>query len=70
MIMTQNDFEDETAWERTVLALAVPVMPLTASGTSLDLRTRNISMEVTSVVGSEAVEKLRNSLLPLLFGAA
>ena len=70
MITTQNDFEDETAWERTVLSLAIPVMPLTASGASLDLRTRGISMEVTSIVGGESSEALRNSLLPLLFGAA
>jgi hypothetical protein len=70
MITTQNEFENETAWERTVLALAIPVMPLTASGTSLDLRTSNISIELTSTVGSGAVEELRNSLLPLLFGAA
>jgi hypothetical protein len=70
MITTLNDFEDETAWERTVLALAIPVMPLTASGASMDLRTRGISMDVTSIVGGEASEALRNSLLPLLFGAA
>lgn len=70
MITTQNDFEDETAWERTVLALAIPVMPLTASGASVDLRTRGISIGVTSIVGGETSEALRNSLLPLLFGAA
>lgn len=53
-----------------MLALAIPVMPLTASGASLDLRTSDISIELTSTVGSGAVEELRNSLLPLLFGAA
>lgn len=70
MITTQSDFEAETAWERTVLAVAIPVMPLTASGATLDLRTRNISIEITSTIGGEASEALRNSLLPLLFGAA
>jgi hypothetical protein len=70
MITTQNEFEDETAWERTVLAYAIPVMPLTASGAGLDLRTRTISIELTATVGGESVEALRNSLLPLLFGAA
>jgi hypothetical protein len=70
MITTQYDFENETAWERIVLALAIPVMPLTASGASVDLRTRGISIELTATVGGEAKEALRNSLLPLLFGAA
>lgn len=70
MITTQIDFEDETAWERTVLALVIPAMPLTASGTSVDLRTNAISIELTSIVGGESGEALRNSLLPLLFGAA
>ena len=75
MITTQSDFEDETAWERTVLILAVPLMPLTASGDVLDLRTGSIattlsSLALSSTVGSAAVEELRNSLLPLLFGAA
>jgi len=72
MITVQNEFEDETAWERTVLALAIPVMPLTTSGASpsLDLRSRNISIELTSTIGSGAIEELRNILLPLQFGAA
>src|SRR5215203_7167061 len=70
MITTQNDFEEETAWERTMFALAIPVMPLTASRASLDLRTSSISYEATSSVGEGAKEALRNSLLPLLFGAA
>ncbi len=70
MITTQSDFETETAWERTVLALAIPMMPLTASGATLDLRTRNISIEITSTIGGGSDEALRNKLLPLLFGAA
>jgi hypothetical protein len=75
MVTTQSDFEDETAWERTVLILAGPLMPLTASGDVLDLRTGSIattlsSLALSSTVGSAAVEELRNSLLPLLFGAA
>jgi hypothetical protein len=75
IITTQSDFEDETAWERTVLILAVPLMPLTASGDVLDLRTGSIattlsSLALSSMVGSAAVEELLNSLLPVLFGAA
>lgn len=53
-----------------MLALAVPMMPLTASETGLDLRTGNTSIEIPLVVDSEAFEDLRNSLLPLLFGAS
>ncbi len=71
MIMTQNDFEDETEWEKTVLELAVPAMPLTASGADLDLRTNTITMVVPSIVSvSGAVGDLLNRVLPLLFGAA
>jgi len=70
MITTKNEFVDETAWERTVLAYAIPLMPLTASGADLDLRTRNISIGLTAIVGEERVEELRNTLLPLLFGTA
>lgn len=70
MIATKIDFEDEIAWERTVLAYAIPMMPLTASGADLDLRTNAISIGLTSVVGGESGETLRNNLLPLLFGAA
>jgi hypothetical protein len=71
MITTRSEFEDETAWERSVIALTVPLMPLVASGADLDLRTRDIKISVSSAVnGSEAVEELRNSLLPLVFGAA
>jgi hypothetical protein len=70
MIATKTDFEDETAWERTVLAYAIPVMPLTASGANLDLRTDAISIGATSIIGGESGEALRNNLLPLLFGAA
>jgi hypothetical protein len=70
MITAQSDFEDETAWERTVLERAIPMMPLRASGTGyLDLRTRNITTEVSSIIDTYAVEELRNALLPLLFGA-
>jgi hypothetical protein len=71
MITTRSEFEDETAWERSVIALTVPLMPLVASGADVDLRTRDISIAVSSAVnGSEAIEELRNSLLPLIFGAA
>jgi hypothetical protein len=70
MITTKSEFEDETAWESTVLSLAIPMMPLTASGTALDLRTSDITIEYTSSLGDEHRDKLRNSLLPLLFGAA
>lgn len=72
MITTKKEFVEETAWESTVLAYAVPLMPLTAtaSGAELDLRKRLISVVQTSVVGEERVEALRNTLLPLLFGAA
>lgn len=70
MITTQNEFEAETAWERTVLSLAVPVMPLTASGADLDRRTNTITMVVSDSLSAQAVDELRNSLLPLLFGAA
>ncbi len=70
MITTQNDFQVETAWESTVLAIAIPLMPLTASGAGLDLRTNAVSIELTSIVSGEGSDALRNSLLPLLFGAA
>jgi hypothetical protein len=70
MITTLSDFEDETAWERTVLAMGVPVMPLAASDTELDLRTNRAFIGVSEAVSDSAVEEFRNSLLPLLFGAA
>src|SRR5688500_1766903 len=46
------------------------MMPLTSSGAALDLRTSDITIEHTSSLGDERRDKLRNSLLPLLFGAA
>lgn len=71
MITTQNDFDNETAWERTVLSLAVPMMPLTASVAGLDLRTNDSTIgPPPPIVNNDAVEELRTSLLPLLFGAA
>lgn len=70
MITTQNDFFDETAWESTVLSYAIPVMPLKASGTSWDIRTRSTLVGVADTMGGESKEVLRNRLLPLLFGAA
>lgn len=70
MITTQKDFDDETAWESTVLSYAIPVMPLKGSGTSWDIRTGSASVELTGAFGEESKEVLRNRLLPLLFGAA
>jgi hypothetical protein len=70
MITTKREFEDEAAWEPTVRALAILMMPLTASGPDLDLRTGNTSIKHTSIIGEERRDELRNRLLPLLFGAA
>jgi hypothetical protein len=70
VITTVADFEEETAWEKTVLSLATPLMPLSASGAVLDLRTKNITISLSEPVSEEAVAELRNSLLPLLVGAA
>jgi len=54
------------------LSLRSRQCPLLRRGASpsLDLRSRNIAIELTTTVGSGAVDELRNSLLPLLFGAA
>lgn len=70
MISTVSDFDEEIAWERTVLALSIPLMPLSASGADLDLRTNNISISLSDSLGAGAVEEFRNSLLPLLFGSS
>jgi len=71
MITTPTEFDDETAWDRTVIALVAPVMPLIASGADVDLRTRNIAIGLPSIVsGASALEELRNRFLPLVFGAA
>jgi hypothetical protein len=70
LITTVAEFDDETAWEKTVLSLAIPLMPLGASAAVLDLRTENITISLSEAVSGEAVEKLRNNLLPLLVGAA
>lgn len=70
MITTIADFDDETAWEKTVLSFAIPLMPLCASGAVLDLRTKNITISFSESVSEEAVGELRNRLLPLLVGAA
>jgi hypothetical protein len=70
VIATVSDFDDETAWERTVLSFALPLMPLTASGATFDLRTKNVTISLSENLGENAVEEFRNTLLPLLFGAA
>jgi hypothetical protein len=70
LITTLAEFNDETAWEKTVLSLAFPLMPLSASGAVLDLRTKNVTISVGEAVSDQAVGEFRNSLLPLLFGAA
>jgi hypothetical protein len=70
MIITENDFDEETAWETTVLALAVPVMPLVATGADLDLRTNAVAIQLSGVASGNAVEELQIALLPSLFGAA
>lgn len=70
VVTTINDFKDETAWERTVLDYAIPLMPLTASGATLDARTRNIAITAGSSIGGDGGEEMRNRLLPLLFGTA
>lgn len=71
MITTRADFDHETAWERTVLALAVPLTPLSSrSDVILDLRTRGITIGLAAILGESNSETLRDSLLPLVFGAA
>lgn len=70
VITTINDFKDETAWEGTILDYAIPLMPLTASGATLDARTKNIAITAGSSIGGDSGEEMRNRLLPLLFGAA
>lgn len=70
MIKTQRDFLDDTAWERSILAFAVPVIPLVSYPAGLDLCTGNVtivSQSGTMVGGQDRL--LRDSLLPLLFGA-
>jgi hypothetical protein len=70
VITTILDFEEDIAWEKTVLSIAVPMMPLIAAGADLDLRTNTISIGLTAFTNSDSVDELRNSLLPLLFGSA
>ena len=72
MITTVTDFDDETEWERTVLTFAMPLLPLSASETSaaLDLRTNQVALNISDDICEQVVEEFRNTLLPLLFGAA
>jgi hypothetical protein len=70
MISTVSEFDEEIAWEKTILALSIPLMPLSASGADLDLRTGTISIGLSDSFGAGAVEELRNTLLPLLFGSS
>lgn len=70
MISTASEFDEEIAWEKAILALSIPLMPLSASGAGLDLRTRVISIDLSDSIGAGAVEDLRNTLLPLLFGSS
>lgn len=69
-VTTKNDFENETAWERAVLAYALPVIPLASSGATLDLRTNTTTISVPLIVETGSGEELLKRLLPLLFGAA
>jgi hypothetical protein len=70
VIATRSEFESETAWESTVLAIAVPAISLNVSEGDLDLRTRKINLYASTIVcGSERAEELRDALLPLIFGA-
>jgi hypothetical protein len=70
MVTTANDFEEEIAWERTILALAVPLTRLTSSQPTLDRRTSQINITMTASIGAPAEESIKDALLPLLFGAA
>lgn len=70
MISTVAEFEQEVAWERTVLALAIPLMPLAASGADLDIRRNIVSTTQTAPIGGNDAGELKNKLLPLLFGSS
>lgn len=70
MIKTPQEFEDEVAWERTLLGLALPLASLSSSYVNLDLRTGHASAVASSSMSGDAVERMRNAMLPLLFGAA
>src|SRR5262249_39432252 len=69
MITTVPEFDDETAWERTVLDFAVPLMPLTTSSAGVDLRTGTLMLAVGGSISGSRTDEFRNRLLPLLFGA-
>lgn len=73
MIETVQDFDDETAWERMAISFAVPLMPLTAQGATLDLRGGkpwSVTIAVLDSWQDQSAEEWRRALLPLLFGAA
>lgn len=70
MVTTIDEFEEEIAWERAVLSMAVPLMPLESLGDNLDLRTNRVTVHVGSTLSFNSNTNLRDSLLPLFFGAA
>jgi hypothetical protein len=71
MIADIADFEEEVSWELTVLGETAPLMPLTATGATLDVRKNEITIGLGSVVsGTELLEAFKTRLLPLAFGAA